>query len=225
MKYPGGKGNLYHKIINLIPPHEVYIETHLGGGAVMRHKRPALASIGIDIDAAVVEDRKLDLVLSGLTVVNADAAEFLADYQFKGNEFVYCDPPYVMETRKGGRIYRHEYTIAQHKELLKILIRLPCNVMISGYLHSIYTDGLSGWNVQAYLVRTRGGGRATEFIWMNYQEPIVLHDYRVLGDNFRERERIQRKVKRWKKRLMTMPDLERQAVLSALVQTARDLTV
>ncbi|ODS31873.1 MAG: D12 class N6 adenine-specific DNA methyltransferase, partial [Candidatus Scalindua rubra] len=24
-----------------MPPHEVYIETHLGGGAVMRNKRPS----------------------------------------------------------------------------------------------------------------------------------------------------------------------------------------
>lgn len=32
MTYPGGKGNAYHKIINLIPPHEVYIEPFLGRG-------------------------------------------------------------------------------------------------------------------------------------------------------------------------------------------------
>jgi hypothetical protein len=37
-----------------VPPHEVYIEPFLGGGAIMRQKRPALLNIGLDLDAAVI---------------------------------------------------------------------------------------------------------------------------------------------------------------------------
>ena len=37
----GGKGGVYQRLINLIPPHDVYIENHLGGGAVIRKKYPA----------------------------------------------------------------------------------------------------------------------------------------------------------------------------------------
>ena len=42
MGYPGGKAGagVYQTIINLMPPHDVYIEPFLGGGAVMRLKRP-----------------------------------------------------------------------------------------------------------------------------------------------------------------------------------------
>ncbi len=40
---------------------------------------------------------------------------------------------------------------------------------------------------------------------------IALHDYRYLGEDFRERERIKRKKQRWVNRLQTMPVLERQA--------------
>ena len=40
---------------------------------------------------------------------------------------------------------------------------------------------------------TRGGRLATEWVWMNYPEPIALHDYRYLGEDFREREPIKRK--------------------------------
>lgn len=28
--YPGGKGAVYQRLINLMPLHDVYVETHLG---------------------------------------------------------------------------------------------------------------------------------------------------------------------------------------------------
>ena len=36
MRYPGGKGKCYQHIINLMPMHDTYIETHLGGGEPYR---------------------------------------------------------------------------------------------------------------------------------------------------------------------------------------------
>ena len=38
-----------------MPPHAVYIETHLGGGAVMKRKPAALRSTGVDRDARALE--------------------------------------------------------------------------------------------------------------------------------------------------------------------------
>ena len=55
--YPGGKGGdgVYQTIINLMPPHKIYIEPFLGAGAIMRAKRPApISSIGVDIDTAAI---------------------------------------------------------------------------------------------------------------------------------------------------------------------------
>jgi hypothetical protein len=63
---------------------------------------------------------------------------------------------------------------------------------------------------------TRGGRTATEWLWYNYPEPVALHDYGFLGENFRERERIKRKKQRWTDRLRTMPILERRALLAAI---------
>lgn len=56
MTYPGGKSGagVYQTLINLMPPHEIYIEPFLGAGAVMRMKRPAKMNIGIDIDPKVI---------------------------------------------------------------------------------------------------------------------------------------------------------------------------
>jgi DNA adenine methylase len=60
------------------------------------------------------------------------------------------------------------------------------------------------------------GGPRTECLWSKFAEPVALHDYRHLGTNFRERERIKRKKQRWTSRLHRLPMLERQALLAAI---------
>jgi len=214
-RYPGGKGGpgVYQTIINLIPPHETYIETHLGGGAIMRHKKPARKNIGIDVHPGVID--KWHGIEPGITVINDDAIRFLRNYSFRGNEFVYSDPPYLLETRKCGKIYDFEYTTEDHVRLLKVLKSLPCMVMVSGYHSALYDDTLS-WNKKSFEAITRGGSRAVEYVWYNYPTPVRLHDYSYLGSNFRERERIKRKVQRWIEGLQRLPILERNAILNAL---------
>ena len=51
---------------------------------------------------------------------------------------------------------------------------------------------------------------------MNFPAPFELHDYQFLGSNFRERERIKRKVTRWKDRLIHMEPLEKHAIMVAI---------
>lgn len=219
MGYPGGKNGagVYQKIINLVPPHDVYIETHLGGGAIMKNKRPAKKNIGIDIDPAVIDMWQNEKNLrKDLNIIQGDAARFLKEYAFEGNEFVYCDPPYLMETRKGGQLYLFEYDQQQHVELLGVLLTLPCKAMISGYWSELYSQHLHDWSTISFEAMTRGGSKATEYIWFNYPEPVRLHDYSFLGSNFRERERIKRKKERWVNRLQKMPVLERKALLSVI---------
>ena len=223
MNYPGGKNSSYQKIINLTPPHATYIEPFAGSGAILRYKRPAVANIAIDADGAAVEALAAAIAASGDTsayqFINADAITWLASYPFRGDEFVYADPPYILSSRRQHRqIYRYELSDEQHIELLAILRRLPCKVMISGYWSELYDQALTccGWHIQTFEAMTRGGSIATEYLWMNYPEPIELHDYRYLGDNFRERERIKRKKQRWADRLQKMSILERRAILAVI---------
>jgi DNA adenine methylase len=223
MNYPGGKGGVFHKLINLMPPHEVYIETHLGGGAVMRNKRRARRDIGIEIDPGVIElwhqNGQIDFEL-----IHDDAINYLKSYQFTGTELIYCDPPYLRETRKKrGRLYQYDYTKDQHIELLELIKSLPCMVMISGYESALYKEALAGWHSHFYNVGCHHG-IATEWVWMNYPPPVKLHDYRYLGSNFRQRDRIKEKSKRWLRRLKAMPVLERQALLTALHSVNEDTT-
>lgn len=222
MSYPGGKagGGVYKKIINQMPPHRVYIEPFLGGGAVLQKKLPAQINIGIDINSDVITAAAA-LAGSGdadvAIVKQGDAISFLSGYDWQGGELVYCDPPYLMSTRSSKeRIYVNEFsTEPQHRELLALLKSIPAYVLISGYWSELYADELAAWRHVSYRATTRGGSRI-EFLWMNYPEPFELHDYRYLGETFRERERIKRKKDRWSARLVSMPTLERYAVLQAI---------
>jgi len=218
MTYPGGKhgSGVYQQIINRIPPHELYIEAFLGGGAILKMKRPAAASIGIDLDPQVIDN----FPRSGtpnLTLLEQNAIDWLSLQKFTSTTFLYLDPPYLLSSRrKNARIYAYELYGQDHIDLLRIIKTLPCMVMISGYPNELYDDALSSWTTATFWGQTRGRAPATEKVWMNYPPPIRLHDYRYLGNTFREREMIKRKRLRWLKRFMAMEDLERNALGAAI---------
>lgn len=212
--YPGGKGNCYQRIVNEMPPHSLYVEAFLGSGAVMRAKLPARRNVGIDLDGEALAAFP---PMAGVELIQADAVAWLRAFPFVGNELVYCDPPYVMESRRDKRaLYRYEFTTAQHEDLLACLLALPCAVLISGYASPLYVEALADWRLVTFTAQTRGGVPALEHLWCNFPEPVALHDYRYLGDNYRERERIKRKSGRWRARLAGMDILERRALLWAI---------
>ncbi len=218
MSYAGGKGGagVYQSIINLMPPHRTYIEPFLGHGSIMRQKRPARVSIGIDLDADALA-RWRGNEAPNLKLMHGDGIKFLQSFKFSGDELVYCDPPYVMAARSSKRaIYKCEMDDAQHVELLETLKLLPCLVLISGYWSDLYAEHLDGWRTASFQTTTRGGTLATEFVWVNFPAPVELHDYKFLGTKFRERERIKRKKQRWRAKLEKMPELERHAIMSAI---------
>lgn len=153
------------------------------------------------------------------TVLQRDGLDFLEtaspDLMRSAETLVYCDPPYLRSTRSGGRLYEHEMPDLEHRRLLRWAIAARCKVIISGYWSSMYGSSLRKWRCSSFQAMTRGG-LATEFVWCNFPEPLELHDYRYLGEGFRERERIKRKVTRWKARLASMPLLERQCLMAAM---------
>lgn len=206
-----------------MPPHHTYIETHLGGGNVLERKRPADRNIGVDISGSVIatwSERRRRLAFP-LELARVDAVEFLKAFAFDGGELVYCDPPYLHSTRRRLDLYEHEYTEAQHVELLETIVTLPCPVIISGYASPLYRMVLQdrhGWRCIEFPNTTRRG-RVIESAWIN-REPTTLHDSRYAGATYRERERIKRKRARWSRRFMAMSAAERQVVLDALLDLA-----
>lgn len=221
MNYPGGKNSTYRHIINQMPSHRVYIEPFLGSGAVLRHKKPALDNnIGVDVsEQAVSAARKFFADKpAAYNIFNCSALGFLELYNWQGGEFVYLDPPYTLGSRKNqsSHLYLHEFFIEDHERLLALAKQIPAKVAISGYHSELYARELKDWRVITWQAITRGGSKATEYMWMNYPEPLELHDYRFLGSNFREREQITRQQKRWRAKLEQMPAQRRYALLSVL---------
>lgn len=223
MRYPGGKGGsgVYQTIINLIPPHRVYIEPFVGGGNIFERKSPAASSILIDRDPCIEELWKQRCgTRADLTVLNGDAVPFLKNYQWQGDEFIYLDPPYVLSTRTKKSIYKFEMSDEDHRELISVLTTMSdrgIKFILSGYRNAIYDDAarLNGWRTIDFQAMTRRGLR-TETVWFNYDIPARLASYDYVGRDFRERERIKRKVNRWIERLKQLPAIERAALLSAM---------
>lgn len=218
MGYFGSKAasGAYQAIIAQMPPHDTYIETHLGSGAVLRAKPPAARSIGLEIDTDVRGDFCCAYPVD-LHVV--DAVKFLKQFDFSsaGRVLIYSDPPYLHETRTSSKRYRHEYEVKDHLQLVAVLRKVPASVMLSGYPSRLYDELLAGWRTVEFQVMTRGGPR-TEKLWMNYQADAAYWAS-FAGVNFTDRQRVKRKAARWAKNYQALSPGERLAVLAAIMET------
>lgn len=213
--YLGSKGGsgTFQNIIAIMPPHDTYIETHLGSGVVMKRKPPAITNIGIDLDPNSLEAFECDYPVE---LINTNSHQYLKNYKFTGNELLFCDPPYLAETRTSRHKYRYEYTDANHSKLLSILKKLSCKIILSGYPSTLYDKKLNDWNTVEYQSMTRGGIR-TEKLWFNYElDSLYWSSY--AGKDFTDRQRIKRKAERWKKNYERLPENEKIAILSALME-------
>ena len=215
MQYPGGKGKTYQHIINLIPPHNTYIEAFLGSGAVLKNKLPASRNIAIEINKDVLN--AFDSYSNDIELVNDDAIKYLIDFPFIGKEVVYCDPPYYPSTRYRKRVYRYDFNEKDHIELLNIINILPCRVLISGYDNDLYQEKLSAWSRYEFFAKTHKD-RRKEIVWFNYPKPNALHDNRYLGSNFRDRQNFKRRKERLKKRISRLSPPEIDEILKWLTQ-------
>ena len=213
-RYFGSKATsgLCQAIIALMPPHDTYIETHLGGGAIMQRKAPALRNIGIDLDERALESFQCEYPVER---VHGCAHRFLAEFEYRGRELIYCDPPYLHQTRTSGRRYRFDYEEPDHLELLELLKTLPCHVILSGYPSALYEQRLAGWQSLELQVMNQGGVR-TEKLWFNFR-PDRVHWARYAGKNHTERQCIKRKADSWGRRYRALPPGERVAVLAAIM--------
>lgn len=118
--------------------------------------------------------------LCSVEIDGIDAAEFVDKWGQEAT-FIYCDPPYVPETRT-GKTYEHEMTADDHRRLaasLHAAVARGSRVAISGYPSALYDELFAGWRVTSvdvplYGARDTKGQRRTECLWMSYPETEAL---------------------------------------------------
>lgn len=230
--YPGAKNapGVWQTIVNNIPPHDTFVECFAGSAAVTLHKRPATSTIVIESEAAACARLESMAAYRNETydgtktsVLCTCAVDWLTKNAgtLDRRTVIYCDPPYLDAVRAvpGRRYYRKEFGKGwQHEDLLEVLCALNSPVLLSGRPCDLYQHWLKTWRRVDYQTRNHGH-TVTESLWCNFPEPTELHDYRFLGRDFRERERIKRKLARWRARLAAMPILERRLLSAAIAES------
>lgn len=109
--------------------------------------------------------------LKGVQIENLTALELISRYD-TSDVFMYIDPPYLHENRK-NYLYKYEMEDAEHEELLKVLLKHPGKIMISGYDNDLYNEYLKGWSKALKKTTAECGLSRTEVLWMNYAETQI----------------------------------------------------
>ncbi|MCF6204063.1 MAG: DNA adenine methylase [Methylococcaceae bacterium] len=219
-RYLGSKNQAgtYQRIISLMPPHSLYIESHLGTGVVMKKKPACKYSFGVDPNEEILSAFKCD---KGEVLVNSSFIDFISQLNLDDYDdvLIYSDPPYLLETRKSTARYKYEYSEQDHIDLLRTLKGLSSRKVkniISCYPSKLYDEELHNWNSIKYQTMTHGGP-VTEQLYFDF-EPDGLHWIKYAGKNRTDRQRIKRKVASWKGKYEGLPDEERVAILAGLLE-------
>lgn len=105
--------------------------------------------------------------LRGVQIENMDAVELIGRFNYK-NVLIYCDPPYVLQTRNGKQ-YRCEMDDGQHERLLDVLEAHRGPVLLSGYDSPLYSRRLQGWKRAEAVSYSQVGSKKKEVLWMNFE--------------------------------------------------------
>ena len=136
---------------------------------------------------------KLDYIVERLrhvVIENKDFRDIFDIYvsQWDNDSIVYCDPPYVPETRKSGS-YEYEMSLDDHVDLVELLIKYENQVkfILSGYANDLYKKLEDrGWQRIDFDTVCRAAGRTktsklkgnnmlkehqkrVESVWINYK--------------------------------------------------------
>lgn len=119
--------------------------------------------------------------LRTVAIENTDAVDLIPRFDDE-DTVIYCDPPYLGETRRGRerRNAVHDYahdmlTEDEHRRLADALLQARGHVLLSGYESELYDELYDGWwRADHRVVRNADSRRgdpdlshATEVVWSN----------------------------------------------------------
>jgi DNA adenine methylase len=87
-------------------------------------------------------------------IEHLDFRKIIEKYDRPGT-FFYLDPPYIPDTRKAPKVYQHEMSDQDHRELVDLLLSIKGKAMLSGYAHPIYLPlEEAGWGRKDFPVKS-----------------------------------------------------------------------
>ena len=112
--------------------------------------------------------------LRTVEIEHLPAVELIRKYD-AADVLLYCDPPYLPETRSGGKAntYRHEMSVEDHVELLDVLRMCKGQVVLSAYPSTLYDERLVGWRKVCMKARSHvsnSGETRVEVLWIKSHE-------------------------------------------------------
>lgn len=215
--YYGGKsGNgTYQNIINEIPKCATYVEPFIGGGGIYKNLHLPELTVINDLDGSVIDKYKNVCQGENIKIFNTDYRAVCNVYD-SCETVIYFDPPYHFESRKSKqKRYFKEWSNEDHMEFLVYVQSLKSKIIISHYPFHLYDQVLDGWRTKEFQSMTRKG-LVTEKLYMNFSQPLQLQDYRYIGVDFTDRQRIKRQNQRIISKIKNLPILQRNALLSEI---------
>jgi DNA adenine methylase len=110
--------------------------------------------------------------LKRVVILNQDGVDCMLSNDSE-NSLMYCDPPYLHETRASPDVYEHEMTESDHRRFLAAAKSLKAKVAVSGYPSALYDEALASWNKHVFDVPNNSAGgpskrRMKETLWVNW---------------------------------------------------------
>lgn len=116
--------------------------------------------------------------IKNIVIENQDCLKVAKKWDAKDTCF-YWDNPYLKDTRVTFNDYANEMTDEQHANVLDFVTSCKAKVIMSGYLHPLYTEALEPSGFSRIEIPTFSSGslsngkgkdaKRTECIWINYQ--------------------------------------------------------
>lgn len=215
--YFGGKNGagVYQTIINEIPKCKIYVEPFLGGGGVFHNLSLPDVTVINDIEPGIIDKYIHAGHGSNIRIYNTDYRAVIDIYD-STDTVIYLDPPYTFDSRKSKKkVYKFEFELKDHIDFLDYVSSLKSKVIISHYPSELYDNALKEWRKIEYFAQTRNG-KAKENLYLNFNSTTILQDYRYIGKDFTDRQRIKRQNQRILNKISQLEPKQRNLLLNEL---------
>jgi len=110
--------------------------------------------------------------LQKVIILNRSAISLIKVFD-EADVLVYCDPPYLSETRESPDAYQYEMSIDDHIELAEILNGFKGKALISGYPSRLYSRLYKNWTCDKKQIVNHASQQKvkpikTELLWRNF---------------------------------------------------------